>query len=92
MKRHATRVGLSAALAACVLWPIFSIRQSWLRWPFAVALTLTALSGLVILAVTVSDLLTIRRSRHARPARAFDLALGVVLAIPASLGLIDLLG
>jgi hypothetical protein len=92
VKRQATRLGLCAALAALLLWPTFAIAQGWLRWPFAAALMMTAASGVAILLITLSDLLTIRRSRHARPARMFDLALGAVLALPALLGLTDLIG
>ena len=91
MKRQATRLGLCAALAALLLWPAFAIAQGWLRWPFAAALAVAAGSGAAILLITLSDMLTIRRSRHARPARLFDLALGAVLALPAMLGLSDLI-
>ena len=92
MKRQATRFGLCGALVSLLLWPSFAIGQGWLRWPFAAALLVTAVSGALIFAVTLSDMLTIRRSRHARPARLFDLALGALLTVPASAGLADLLG
>ena len=92
VKRQATRLGLCAALAALLLWPAFAIAQGWLRWPFGAALALASASGAAILLITLSDLLTVRRSRHARPARVFDLALGAVLAFPAGAGLTDLLG
>ena len=91
MKRQATRLGLSAALAALLLWPAFAIAQGWLRWPFAAALALAAASGATILLITFSDLLTIRRSRPAQRARIFDLSLGALLTVPAFLGLVDLL-
>jgi hypothetical protein len=92
VKRQATRLGLCGALAALLLWPAFAIAQGWLRWPFAAALAVAATSGAAILFVTLSDMLTIRRSRHATPARMFDLALGSVLVLPALLGLPDLIG
>lgn len=92
VKRQATRLGLCAGLAALLLWPAFAIAQGWLRWPFAAALAVAATSGAAILFVTLSDMLTVRRSRHARPARVFDLALGGVLVLPPLLGLLDLIG
>ncbi|HEV2568494.1 hypothetical protein [Sphingomonas sp.] len=91
VKRQATRAGLCAALAALLLWPAFAIAQGWLRWPFAAALAVAAVSGGAILIITLSDMLTIRRSRHARPARVFDLVLGAALALPCAAGLADLL-
>lgn len=91
-KRQATRWGLIAGLSALVLWPGFALMGEPLRLPFLVALLVTALAGASILCITAADMLTIRRSRHARPARLFDLALGALLAGPAALALSDLLG
>ena len=91
VKRQATRLGLCSALAALLLWPAYAIGQGWLRWPFAAALGVATVSGAAILLITLSDLLTVRRSRPARRARIFDLALGAMLAVPAGLGLFDLL-
>lgn len=91
VKRHATRLGLCAAVVSLLLWPAFAILQGWLRWPFAAALAAAAASGTAILLITLSDMLTIRRSRPAQRARMFDLALGMLLAVPASAGLADLI-
>jgi hypothetical protein len=91
IKRHATRSGVIAGMLSLVLWPTYAMLQEPVRVPFIGALLLTAAAGLAILAVTIIDLATVRRSRLARPARAFDLALGLVLAAPAALALSDLL-
>jgi len=91
-KRHAIRFGVIAAVAALLLWPAHAAFHSALRLPFIAALLLTAAAGVSLVAITASDILTVRRSRHARPARLFDLALGALLALPASLALQDLIG
>jgi hypothetical protein len=91
VKRQATRIGLCAALVALLLWPAFAIAQGWVRWPFATAMALTAISGVAILLITLSDMLTIRRSRNGQRARVFDLVLGMLLTMPAGAGLADLL-
>jgi fucose permease len=91
-KRHATRAGLTAALAALLLWPANAAMQGSLWLPFLAALLVMAASGVSILLVTANDILTVRRSRHARPARVFDLAFGLILAVPAGLGLAGLIG
>jgi hypothetical protein len=90
VKRQATRIGLCAALASLLLWPAFAIAQGWLRWPFAAALAVTAASGAAILLITLSDMLTTRRSRNGQRARVFDLALGALLLVPAGMGFLDL--
>lgn len=92
VKRHATRAGLSAALAALLLWPAYSIVQGWwLRWPFVATLLIAAASGAAILILVLLDLIAVRRSRQILPARLFDLALGTLLLVPAALALKDLL-
>jgi len=90
-KRQATRAGLLGAFAALLLWPIHAAAQELARLPFILALVVTAAGGLSILLITVNDILTVRRSRHARPARIFDLVLGAALLLPTAAGLSDLL-
>lgn len=91
-KRQATRWGLIGGTASLILWPAFALTGELLRLPFLAALLLTAFAGLSILLITAADLLTVRRSRHARPARAFDLALGALLLLPSATAAADLIG
>jgi hypothetical protein len=76
---------------AALLWPAYAIFQGPLIWPFAAALAVAGASGLTIMLITLSDVLTIDRSRHATAARTFDLLLGLALAVPSLLGLSDLI-
>jgi putative flippase GtrA len=90
--RNAIRFGLIGGAAALVLWPIYGVvQQPALPW-FMLALALTAVCGLSILAFTAIDLLTVRRARSMLPARMFDLALGLLLSVPSGGALLDLLG
>lgn len=89
-KRQATRIGLIGALASLLLWPAYAILQEPVRWPFTLALIVTALSGVSILLITLSDIATVRRSRHALPARVFDMTLGAGMALPSLVALMSL--
>jgi hypothetical protein len=92
-KRRAYQAGLIAGLVALVLWPInAAVAQNQLRLVFLVTLAIVATSGLTILAIAFSDLLTVSRGRRVLPARIFDVALGLILAGPAGLGLAGLIG
>lgn len=88
--RRATLSGTVAGLAALLLWPAFALAQEPLRWPFVIALAVTALSGASILGFVTLDLLTVKRGRRVRPARAFDLVLGLLFTVPAALALAEL--
>jgi putative flippase GtrA len=90
--RNAIRFGLIGGAAALVLWPIYGIVQQPALPLFMLALALTAVCGLSILAFTAIDLLTVRRARSVLPARMFDLALGLLLSVPSGGALLDLLG
>lgn len=91
-KRHATRLGVTAGAAALLLWPAFASMGEPLRLPFVAVLVLTLVSGGVILSLAGGDLLTVRRGRHARAARTFDLVLGLILVLPPLAALIELVG
>ncbi len=84
---RATGTGISAGLVCLVLWPIYAAYQERVLWPFAAALALAAVCGLSILAITAADILFRRRGRSVRPIRAFDIAIGVGLAVPSILQL-----
>ena len=61
-------------------------------WPFAAALAIAAFCGLSILLITIFDMLFHKRGESLRPVRAFDIAIGVVLAVPSLIQLSALLG
>lgn len=90
--RRATLVGSIAGAVALLLWPAHAMWHERLYWPFVTTLALTALCGASILAFTVIDMLTVRRGRRVRPARAFDLALGLALFVPTATMLSELIG
>ena len=90
---RAEGVGAVAALAAIILWPIFAAYQEPFRLPYLIALGATAFCGLSILGITIGDLVFHqRRSRRLIPIRAFDVALGLLLTVPALVTLRTLLG
>lgn len=89
---RATGVGISAGLAAVLLWPLYALYQDAVLTPFLLMLCLAALCGLSILWITLLDLLTHRRrGSRLRPVRAFDLAVALLLAVPSLLQLQALL-
>lgn len=91
LKSRTTGLGLVAGLVALLLWPAFSIWPTMLRAPFTIALALACASGVVLLALGGLDLISIRRDRRVLPARLFDLALGLALALPSATLLADLM-
>jgi hypothetical protein len=92
MMARAIRFGLIAAAIALLLWPAFAVVQAAaLRLPFMAALAVSAVCGVAILVMSVIDLITVRRSRSVLPARMFDLALGLVLAVPSGSALLSML-
>ena len=85
--QRATGTGAVAGLAALL---VATVIQSWpegLLYPYAALLALTAFCGASILWITASDMRTRGTSGRMRPIRGFDLALGVVLLVPALYGL-----
>jgi hypothetical protein len=52
-------------------------------WLFAAALAIAAFCGLSILSITILDMLVHKRAESLRPVRAFDIAIGVALAVPS---------
>lgn len=80
---RATGVGVTAGLAAIVLWPLYAVYQDRVLAPFVAALAVATLCGLSILWITLVDLVTHRRGERVRPLRAFDLAVALLLALPS---------
>jgi hypothetical protein len=89
---RAAGTGLLSALAALILWPIFAAYQEPFRLPYMAALSLTAFCGFSILGMTAADLiLRPKRGQRVIPIRAFDVGLGLLLLVPASVTLGTLL-
>lgn len=84
---RATAVGLTAGLLALLLWPLYAAWHDRILWPFAAALAVAALCGTWILLALAVDLIVHRRGARVRAIRAFDLAVGLLLAGPALLQL-----
>jgi drug/metabolite transporter (DMT)-like permease len=88
---RAIGIGVSAGLAALVLWPLYAAYQERVVWPFAAALAVAALCGLSILLITGVDMLFHKRGKSLRPVRAFDIVIGIALAVPSLIQLSALL-
>lgn len=90
--RRATLVGSIAGGLSILLWPAHAVWHDRLYWPFVAALAVAASCGASILGFMLIDILTVRRGRRVRPARAFDLALGLALLLPSATMLRELVG
>jgi hypothetical protein len=88
---RATGVGVTAGLVALILWPIYAAYQERVLWVFLASLAAAAACGVSILLISVTDAVLNRRGRRLRPIRAFDIALGLLLAVPSLLQLEALL-
>lgn len=80
---RAMGIGVVAGLIALVLWPVYAAWQERVFWAFIACLAVAAVCGISILVMTVVDMLLRRRSRSVRPIRAFDVAVGLLLAGPS---------
>lgn len=89
---RATGLGVTAGLAALILWPLYAAYQERVLPFFVTALALCAVCGLSILWITAIDLLTHpRRGERMRAVRAFDILLALLLAIPSLIALRNLI-
>jgi drug/metabolite transporter (DMT)-like permease len=84
---RATGVGVTAGLAALILWPLYAAWQERVFWVFVVSLGVAAACGLSLLLISLADAVLKPRGRSLRPIRAFDVALGLLLAVPSLLQL-----
>lgn len=89
--RRATGVGVTAGLAALILWPFYAAYQEPVLWPFLAALGVAAFCGVSILAITAGDMIFRDRGESLRPVRAFDIIVGILLAAPSLIQLEALL-
>jgi hypothetical protein len=85
--QRATGIGAVAGLAALLVAVVIQAWPEGLLYPYAGLLALTAFCGISILWITASDMRTRGTSGRMRPIRGFDLALGLVLLLPALYGL-----
>jgi hypothetical protein len=81
--RNALAAGIVAGCASMVLWPIFAASNDLLL-PFLIILAITGFCGLSVICITIFDL-AMHRRRGSRliPIRVFDMALGLLLAVPS---------
>ena len=77
-------VVLIAGLAALFLWLFYGPWPEIVGWPFIAALGIAAACGILMLAITLRDLKQ-RSGRGSRlkPIRAFDVIVGLLLAVPS---------
>ena len=61
-------------------------------WLFAAVLAVAAFCGLSVLLITIFDMLFHKRGESLRPVRAFDIAIGIALAVPSLIQLSALIG
>lgn len=80
---RATGIGVTAGLAAMILWPLYAAYQEPLHWPFVAVLGITAFCGVSILLITLKDIYTRTRGMVMHRIRIFDIVLALLLAIPS---------
>ncbi len=86
--KRAENAGLIFGAATVLLWVAYTSWPYTLAYPFAVALALTAFCGISILWISARDATKgPKRGRLLRAIRVFDVALGLLLAVPAILAL-----
>jgi len=90
---RASGIGASAAVIACLLWPLQRAYGESLIWPLLAAAGLAGLCGVSILLITAGDMLFHRRrGERIRPVRAFDVLLGLALVAISLIQLQDMAG
>jgi len=85
--QRATVAGIALGLSALLLSAALGSWPGPLLYLYAALLALTIACGLSILLITVKDIKTRGRGGRMRPIRAFDIAMGLLLALPAAYGL-----
>lgn len=90
--RRATGSGVVAAVAALLLWVVYAFSEGASFQPIVMAALLlawavTAACGLSILVMTLIDVRNHKRGQRVRAVRTFDIAFGLLLAVP---GLVEM--
>lgn len=85
--QRAAVTGIAAGLCALLLSALLGAWSGPLLYLYAALLALTVACGLSVLTITMHDIRTRGRGGRMRPIRAFDIAMGLVLALPAGYGL-----
>ena len=81
--QRATVAGIALGICALLLSATLGGWPGYLLYAYALLLGLTALCGVSILWITLKDIRTRGRGGRMRPIRAFDIAAGTVLVLPA---------
>ena len=79
--QRAMSAGIVAGVLALALWPLRESAQ-W-AWAYIATAGATGLCGGSVLAITVSDIYGHPRGRRMRAIRVFDVAIGLLLTLPA---------
>ena len=88
---RATGAGVTAGVAALILWPLYAAWQEPLLWPFIAVLAVTAFCGVSIFLITLKDIYRRSRGTIMHRIRIFDITLGLLLMVPSLLQLNSLL-
>jgi len=89
---RATGLGFVAGAAALLLWAAYVFWPEIFVLPYVAALCVTGGCGLYVLVATLLDSVrNPRRGTRIRPIRGFDIAMGLLLAGLAGLGLMPFL-
>ncbi|HYI63826.1 MAG TPA: hypothetical protein VEW71_02960 [Allosphingosinicella sp.] len=85
--QRATVAGIALGLSALLLSATLGSWPGPLLYLYAALLALTIGCGASILFITMKDIRTRGRGGRMRPIRAFDIAMGLALALPAAYAL-----
>jgi len=85
--QRATVVGIAAGLGALLVSAAIGSLPEGTLYLYGVLLGLTIMCGISVLWITVRDMRTRGRGGRMRPIRAFDVAVGILLILPAAYAL-----
>jgi len=84
---RATTIGIATGIAAVLTISAIELWPEGLLYAYVALLAVTIFCGVSILWITASDIRDRGTSGRMRPIRAFDIAVGLVLLIPAAYGM-----
>ena len=85
--QRATVTGIALGLSALIISAALDSFSGALLQLYVLLLALTFSCGISILWITMRDIKTRGRGGRMRPIRAFDVAMGLILALPAAYAL-----